>query len=48
MVVVPQVLGVYLYSQGILLVELTAVLLLVALLGALLLARREKGEQVSG
>jgi NADH-quinone oxidoreductase subunit J len=37
---VPQVLGVYLYSQGILLVELTAVLLLVALLGALLLARR--------
>ena len=40
----PQVLGLYLYSQGIVLVELTAVMLLVALLGALLLARREKGE----
>jgi NADH-quinone oxidoreductase subunit J len=45
---VPTVLGIYLYSQGILLVELTAVLLLVALLGALLLARREKSEQVNG
>lgn len=42
---VPQVLGMYLYSQGILLVELTAVLLLVALLGALLLARRPKEEK---
>ena len=37
----PLVLGLYLYSQGIVLVELTAVMLLVALLGALLLARRE-------
>ena len=45
---VPSVLGIYLYSQGILLVELTAVLLLVALLGALLLARREKDERVNG
>ena len=44
----PQVLGIYLYSQGIVLVELTAVMLLVALLGALLLARREKDERVSG
>lgn len=44
----PYVLGIYLYSQGILLVELTAVLLLVALLGALLLARRTKDEQVNG
>jgi NADH-quinone oxidoreductase subunit J len=41
---VPQVIGMYLYSQGIILVELTAVLLLVALLGALLLARRPKEE----
>jgi NADH-quinone oxidoreductase subunit J len=41
---VPQVVGMYLYSQGIVLVELTAVLLLVALLGALLLARRPKEE----
>lgn len=41
---VPQVVGMYLYSQGIILVELTAVLLLVALLGALLLARRPKEE----
>ncbi len=45
---VPTVLGLYLYSQGILLVELTAVLLLVALLGALLLARREKDGAVNG
>jgi NADH-quinone oxidoreductase subunit J len=45
---VPEALGIYLYSQGILLVELTAVLLLVALLGALLLARRPRGERVSG
>ena len=45
---VPTVLGIYLYSQGILLVELTAVLLLVALLGALLLARREKDGAVNG
>ena len=37
---VPEVVGMYLYTQGILLVELTSVLLLVALLGALLLARR--------
>lgn len=44
----PYVLGIYLYSQGILLVELTAVLLLVALLGALLLARRTKDERVNG
>lgn len=43
----PYVLGVYLYSQGILLVELTAVLLLVALLGALLLARRPQEENVN-
>ena len=41
---VPEVVGMYLYSQGIILVELTAVLLLVALLGALLLARRPKEE----
>jgi NADH-quinone oxidoreductase subunit J len=41
---VPQVLGMYLYSQGIILVELTAVLLLVALLGALLLARHPREE----
>ena len=39
---VPSVLGIYLYGQGIVLVELTAVMLLVALLGALLLARRER------
>jgi NADH:ubiquinone oxidoreductase subunit 6 (subunit J) len=38
------VLGLHLYSQNILLVELVAVLLLVALLGALLLARRTKAE----
>lgn len=44
----PEVLGIYLYGQGIVLVELTAVMLLVALLGALLLARREKDERVSG
>jgi len=41
---VPVVLGLHLYSQNILLVELVAVLLLVALLGALLLARRAKAE----
>ena len=39
---VPSVLGIYLYGQGIVLVELTAVMLLVALLGALLLALRER------
>lgn len=44
---VPQVLGIYLYSQGILLVELTAVLLLVALLGALLLARRPRQSEIA-
>jgi NADH-quinone oxidoreductase subunit J len=40
----PIVLGIELYSQNILLVELAAVLLLVALLGALLLARQPKNE----
>lgn len=44
---VPVVLGVEIYSQNILLVELAAVLLLVALLGALLLARRAKTEETS-
>ncbi|HRW46776.1 MAG: NADH-quinone oxidoreductase subunit J [Caldilinea sp.] len=44
---VPIVLGVEIYSQNILLVELAAVLLLVALLGALLLARRPKTEETS-
>ncbi len=39
---VPEVVGMFLYSQNILLVELAAVLLLVALLGALLLARTPK------
>jgi NADH-quinone oxidoreductase subunit J len=43
---IPEVVGIYLYSQGILLIELTAVLLLVALLGALLLARRPKEESL--
>ena len=43
---VPIVLGVEIYSQNILLVELAAVLLLVALLGALLLARRPKTESI--
>ncbi len=38
---VPVVLGIELYAQNIVLVELAAVLLLVALLGALLLARKE-------
>ena len=42
---VPVVLGVQIYSQNILLIELAAVLLLVALLGALLLARRPKNEE---
>jgi NADH:ubiquinone oxidoreductase subunit 6 (subunit J) len=42
---VPYAVGMYLYSQGILLIELTAVLLLVALLGALLLARHIKEER---
>ena len=42
---VPIVLGLTIYSQNILLVELAAVLLLVALLGALLLARQPKAEQ---
>ena len=41
---VPQIVGVVLYTQNILLVELAAVLLLVALLGALLLARRPQTE----
>jgi NADH:ubiquinone oxidoreductase subunit 6 (subunit J) len=40
----PIVLGIELYSQNVLLVELAAVLLLVALLGALLLARQPKNE----
>jgi len=44
---VPIVLGIEIYSQNILLVELAAVLLLVALLGALLLARRAKTEETS-
>ena len=43
---IPEAVGMYLYSQGILLIELAAVLLLVALLGALLLARRPKEEHV--
>jgi NADH-quinone oxidoreductase subunit J len=38
----PVVLGMFLYTQNILLVELASVLLLVALLGALLLARKPK------
>ncbi len=38
----PIVLGMFLYTQNILLVELASVLLLVALLGALLLARKPK------
>lgn len=41
---VPTVVGMYMYTQGILLVELAAVLLLVALLGALLLARRPRSD----
>jgi NADH-quinone oxidoreductase subunit J len=45
---VPEVLGMLLYTQNVLLVELAAVLLLVALLGALLLAQRPKDEQVTG
>ncbi len=44
---VPIVLGIEIYSQNILLVELAAVLLLVALLGALLLARQPKAEETS-
>jgi NADH-quinone oxidoreductase subunit J len=44
---VPIVLGIEIYSQNILLVELAAVLLLVALLGALLLARQPKTEETS-
>ena len=43
---VPQVVGMFLYTQNILLVELASVLLLVALLGALLLARKPKVEEV--
>ena len=43
----PIVLGIEIYSQNILLVELTAVLLLVALIGALLLARRPKTEETA-
>ena len=39
---IPQAVGLVLYTQYILLVELAAVLLLIALLGALLLARRKK------
>ncbi|HAJ38446.1 MAG TPA: hypothetical protein DCL15_22485, partial [Chloroflexi bacterium] len=42
---VPIVLGVEIYAQNILLVQLAAVLLLVALIGALLLARRPKNEE---
>ena len=45
---VPDVVGMALYTQGILLVELASVLLLVALLGALLIARRPKDEQAIG
>lgn len=45
---VPEVLGIYIYTQGILLVELAGVLLLVALLGALLLARRSKDDLLPG
>jgi NADH:ubiquinone oxidoreductase subunit 6 (subunit J) len=41
---VPQIVGMVLYTQNILLIELAAVLLLVALLGALLLARRPRTE----
>ena len=41
---IPEAVGMYLYSQGIILIELAAVLLLVALLGALLLARHPKEE----
>lgn len=41
---VPQIVGMVLYTQNILLIELAAVLLLVALLGALLLARRPHTE----
>lgn len=44
---VPLVVGLTLYSQNILLVQLAAVLLLVALIGALLLARRPKTEESS-
>jgi NADH-quinone oxidoreductase subunit J len=40
----PQIVGVVLYTQNILLIELAAVLLLVALLGALLLARSPRTE----
>ena len=43
---VPTVVGQFLYTQNILLVELASVLLLVALLGALLLARKPKAEEV--
>ncbi|HQY94426.1 MAG: NADH-quinone oxidoreductase subunit J [Caldilinea sp.] len=43
----PILLGVQIYSQNILLVELAAVLLLVALLGALLLARQPKTEETT-
>jgi NADH:ubiquinone oxidoreductase subunit 6 (subunit J) len=42
---VPIVIGLTLYSQNILLVQLAAILLLVALIGALLLARRPKPEE---
>lgn len=44
----PRVVGIFLYSQNILLIELAAVLLLVALLGALLLARRPREEKTMG
>lgn len=44
---VPEALGMYLYTQQLLLVELAAALLLVALLGALLLARRPKAGEVT-
>lgn len=45
---VPEALGLTLYTQNILLLELAGVLLLVALLGALLLARRPPGELSEG
>jgi NADH-quinone oxidoreductase subunit J len=45
---IPEELGMFLYTQNILLVELAAVMLLVALLGALLLAKRPKTERIAG
>lgn len=43
---VPTVVGYFLYTQNILLIEMASILLLVALLGALLLARKPKAEEV--